>query len=431
MKYHPVQWSLWTTEARFVAVYAGRRSGKTELAKRRLVRYLPVPKPWKDPRYFFGGPTHDQAKHIAWQDLLDLIPDHWVRGGKHGRDVSYSDLTVKCTFSNPDRQATLHVIGLDKPSRAEGVAWDGGVLDESSDLKPGVFGRSIRPALSDRNGWCWRIGVPKRAGPGAPEFRTFCRDCEDGSYRDGACFTWPSSDILPKEEVEHARETLDPKDFNEQYNARWETAGGQIFHAFDEEYNVRPCMYDQYRPLVVGSDFNVDPMAWVIGHRYANRLEWFKELWMRDANTQATLDRLYDLYSDHEGGFEFYGDAAGQARKTSASFTDYALISNDARFQKLGRTVHYPPKNPAIKDRFGACNAMFCNMAKERRMFIDPSCKHLIQDLETRSYKPGTMEPADKGDVGHITDAMGYAVYKLFPVRLDIGAGESAVIIAR
>ncbi len=427
---HAEQWRLMTSTARFIGVPAGRRSGKTELAKRRLVMSLPVSKgPGVDTQYFFGGPTHDQAKHIAWQDLLDLVPDRWIPGGKRGPNVSYGELWIQCVFQT--HRARLWVLGLDQPRRVEGPAWDGCVLDESCDLRPGVFARSVRPALADRAGWCWRIGVPKRTGQGAPEYREFCEACDAGQYPAGAAFSWPSRDILPAEEVQHAAETLDPRDFREQYEAAWETVAGQIFHAFSREFNVRPCAYDPKRALVVGMDFNVDPMAWVIGHAWPDRIEWLDELWLRNANTQAALDTLWARYSAHDGGWQFYGDAAGRARKTSASATDYLLIANDPRFTARGRTIHFPAANPRLADRFASCNAMFCNAAGHRRMFLSPGCRRLVRDLEIRGYKPGTRDPADSGDVGHITDAMGYVVWQLFPLRLDQPAGESRIIMRR
>ena len=426
---HPVQWRLMTSTAQFIGVPAGRQSGKTEFAKRRLVMSLPVYRGWPDTQYFFGGPTQEWAKHIAWQDLLDLTPESWIPGGKSGPNVSYSELWIRCIF--PTHSVRLWVLGLDKPRRAEGVSWDGCVLDESCDLKPGLFGRSVLPALAIRSGWCWRIGVPKRTGPGAPEYREFCESCETGEYPDGESFTWPAWDILPAEEVDHARQTLDPRDFNEQYGARWETVSGQIFHAYSREYNVRPCAYNPSRALVVGSDFNVDPMAWTIGHAYPDRLEWFDEIWLRNANTQEALNVLWGRYSSHTGGFQFFGDATGQARKTSASTTDYLLIANDRRFAGRGRTIHYATANPPQADRFASCNAMFHNAAGERRMFVDPACRHLIRDLEIRGYEPGTREPADSGDVGHITDAMGYVVWRLFPLRLDQPAGMGRIITTK
>jgi len=429
MRPHLAQWRLATCRDRFVAVSAGRRSGKTELAKRRLVMSMPVYRGVPETQYFFGGPTHDQAKHIAWQDLLDLVPDHWVPGGKLGRNVSYGKLWIRCGF--PGHHATLWVLGLDQPRRVEGTAWDGCVLDESCDLHPGTFARSVRPTLADRLGWCWRIGVPKRSGLGAPEFREFCESCEAGEYPNGAAFSWPSADILLSEEVQHARETLDPRDFREQYEAAWETVSGQIFHAFSREYNIRPCPYHANHALSIGCDFNVDPMAWVIGHAYPDRLEWFDELFIRNCNTQAALNVLWERYASHTGGFQFFGDASGRARKTSASATDYLQIANDSRFTSRGRTIHFPEANPAVADRFASCNAMFCNAAGNRRMFVDPNCRHLIRDLEVRGYKPGSRDPADTGDVGHVTDALGYVVWRLFPLSLDVPAGENRVILRR
>jgi hypothetical protein len=421
---------LATSTDRFVAVWAGRRSGKTELAKRRLVASLPVYRGVPATQYFFGGPTLYQAKRIAWRDFLDFIPRTWTPGGYRGCNISYGELWLRCVF--PTHTATLYVVGLDQPARIEGAAWDGCILDESADLKPETFGRSVRPALADRRGWCWRIGVPKRSGPGAPEYREFCDACAAGTYPDGAGFSWLSADILPAAEIQHARETLDPRDFREQYEAAWETVSGQIFHAFHRDYNVRPCPYDPGRPIIVGSDFNVDPMAWAIGHKYPDRLEWFDEIWLRNANTQAALNSLYAKYESHRGGFEFYGDSSSRSRKTSATSTDYLLIANDPRFTRLRRTIHYPAANPLTADRFAACNALFCNAAGSRRMFVDPACKRLLRDIEIRGYKPGSREPADSGDVGHITDAVGYAVHCLFPIRLDLGiAPTNRVVITR
>lgn len=424
MRPHPIQHALWTTDSRFVAAWAGRGSGKTELAKRRLVKAaLRDRKPWRDRRYFYGAPTQDQAVRIAWDDLLALLPAGSIAA------ISLSKHLIRLRNG-----AELWVIGMDKPQRAEGTQWDGGVLDESSDLKPKIVDRNLGPAMTHRRAWLWRIGVPKRQGIGASEFREFCERATSGEDPEMAGFTWPSRDILPASEIKLWQRRLDPKDFREQYEACWETAGGAIFYAFDRAQNVRPCPYNPDLPIVVGSDFNVDPMAWVLGHAYhvddadACRMEWFDEIWMRDTNTPAALDALHGRYGSHRGGFRFYGDATGRARKTSASRSDYQTIEADERFKALGRHTHYPRKNPAVIDRFAACNAMFCNAAGQRRMFVDPRCKNLLKDIEGRYYKPGTREPADSGDLGHPTDAMGYPTLRLFPIRVSTYEEDESMV---
>ena len=419
LRYHELQQRLWTTKHRFVAVAAGRGSGKTELARRRVVRFLPVRKPWHDPIYFYALPTIAQAKRVAWKPIVNLIPPEWIR------KINQSELSIETVYGS-----TLYVVGMDKPQRIEGVQWDGGVIDESSDQKPGSFDLSVLPALSHKNGWCWRIGVPKRHGIGAREFKTFFDNKgEVDSY------TWPSSSVLTPEQLAWAERNLDPRDFNEQYNATWESASGAIFYAYDDTLNVSEvAQYNPKLPIVVGSDFNVDPMCWVIGHiinidEQTKHVHIFDELFIRNTNTPSTLDELFRRYGNHQAGFYFFGDASGRARKTSANFSDYVLIKQDARFK--GSRIFYPQANPRLQDRFAACNAMFCNAANGRRSFINPKCKHLRADLLERAYEEGTSEPNDEGDVGHISDAFGYIIHRMFPVRAILTDKNPSVFAGR
>ena len=416
LKYHKAQKAAWHTKARFLGLDCGRGSGKTELAKRRLIRFLSVKKEYDDPRYFYGGPTLNQAMRTAWDHLLKLIPPEWEPEPK--------GTCIRTKFGSE-----LWVVGLDKPQRIEGVQWDGGVLDESCDLKPGVFDRNVLPALSWRNGWCWRIGVPKRQGPSAKEFRTFCESARRGEIEDTESFTWPSSDILPPKLLKWAMQNMDSKDFREQFGACWETSGGQLFYSFERQYNVRPVTYKENQAIVIVSDFNIDPMCWVIGHRTDNMLELFDELHIPDCNTPKAIDVLYRRDQNHKGGFEFYGDATGDARKTAAVKSDYKHVLNHEGFKVLGRTVHYPKANPSRRDRFASCNALLCNAANQRRVFIDPRCKRLIEDLEARHCPEGSNEPSDTGDLGHITDAMGYVIHRLFPVRVELPQSSPVVIV--
>lgn len=413
---HPLQAAAWRTSKRFVNLPCGRGSGKTEIARRRVVRFLAVKKPWLNPLYFYTLPTYNQAKRVAWKPLQALIPANWVR------KIYESDMVIETKFGSE-----LHVLGMDKPHRIEGVQWDGGVCDESCDQKPGSFARSVMPALSHRNAWCWRIGVPKRHGIGAAEFKEVCDIGLLGSDPDVVTYMWPSSDILTNEQLAAAQRLLDAKDYNEQYNASWETVGGSVFHAFSDANITDTCVYDPNKEIIIGSDFNVDPMSWVLCHLDSYGLRVFDELFLRDTNTIKTLDVLHQRYGSHRAGWEFYGDASGRARKTSASTSDYLQIRNDNRFK--GRKVYYLRSNPPVADRFAATNALLKNAADERRCHIHPRCKHLIDDLKARRYREGTREPDDYGDIGHMTDALGYIIYRRFPIRLA-STGSPSVLVA-
>lgn len=404
LRYHASQNRLWRTPAKRVCVVAGRGSGKTELARRKIVRELPIKRPWVDPIYVYAMPTYAQVRRVAWEQTLRLIPPHWIKG-----EPNKSEMFVDTIYGS-----RLYFVGMDKPERLEGLQIDGAVVDESSDQKPGIA-RTLSPMYTHRNAWEWRIGVPKRYGVGASEFRDYF---ERGQQHLGGIesFSWSSEDILTPEQLADAQANLDAIDYDEAFRANWHTAGGLIFHAFDYSTNVKACTYEPTLPLLIGSDFNVNPMCWTISQETpdAKNNQTLDQLFIRNCNTQAALDRLHTMFGTHEAGFIFYGDAAGKARDTSASESDYLQILNDKRFAR--KEIYYPKSNPLRKNRFSACNAALCNANNFRRCVIDPRCRPLISDLRTRAYKPGTFDPNDSADVGHSSDAWGYMVYKRYPV---------------
>lgn len=410
---HRQQSALWYSNARIKLVVAGRGSGKTELSRRYTVLSLPVIKPWSDPIYVIGLPTYNQAKRVVWPQLESLIPKEWL--AKNGKNIS--ELSFKTIFGSK-----LYVVGMDKPERIEGIQIDGCVLDESSDQKPGVM-RTIAPMLTHRDAWLWRIGVPKRTGCGAKEFK---EEYDKGLQGIGGreSYTWASTSILTEEQLRSARELLSAKDAMEQLGGEWLGATGAVFYAYDDNLNVSTAAdYFPSLPIGVGSDFNVDPMAWVLFHVIDGKMFVFDEIYTKDTNTQATLDYLWSQYGGHRNGWYFFGDASAQSRKTSSATTDHIQIINDKRFDMYKpKANRYLRGNPPLRDRFASTNALMCNANELRRLFINPRCTNLRSDLQQRTFKPGTTElPTKEGElgIGHISDAVGYAIYKMFPIRVN------------
>ena len=399
---------------------AGRGSGKTELARRRTVRYLKVKKPWSNPLYFYAMPTRDQAKRVAWAHIKALVPQHWL--AKDG--VSETELSITTIYGSK-----LYVVGMDKPQRIEGEQWDGGVIDESADHKPKSFDLSVLPALSHRNAWCWRIGIPKRFGIGSSEFYDFYDAAE--ADPDISAFTWKSETILTPEQLKYAKANLDPRDYAEQYEASRESASGGIFYSFKEkgdDANVKSKMaYNAMEPLIIGCDFNVDPLCWVICQIVGDTLFVIDEVYIRNTSTPEGLDHLYARYHEHYGGFHFYGDAAARQRNSAAKFSDYAHIANDTRF--ANKDIFFPMSNPAKVDRFSATNARFRTADGTIRCYIHSRCRHLIKDLVSRVYRPGSREPDDHGDIGHMSDALGYVIHYIWPPAILQPAKSGQVYI--
>lgn len=195
LKPHAEQQRLVKRPKRFNVNPAGRRSGKTELAKRKLVRRAMKGTPFDDPRFFAAAPTRDQAKRIYWEDLKRLTP-RWVMQ----KPPSESDLTITYTTGS-----TIQVLGMDKPERIEGVAWDGGILDEYGNMKKNVWGEHVRPALADRKGWCDFIGVPE----GRNHYYDLAKKAQQDETGEWDYFHWISADILDPQEIIAAKNDLD------------------------------------------------------------------------------------------------------------------------------------------------------------------------------------------------------------------------------
>jgi len=192
---HSIQTALVNDKVRFKVVPAGRRSGKTERAKRFVVREaMREPGP-----YFVAAPTRDQVKRIYWADLKRLCFTS-VLGD---RSVSESELQIRMPNGS-----TISLIGLDQPQRMEGVLWIGGVIDEIADVREGAWQENISPALDTLNPlkpgyrpWCWLIGVPDGLNH-YYEMAEYARTANDPDWK---VYTWKSSDILPAETIEAAK----------------------------------------------------------------------------------------------------------------------------------------------------------------------------------------------------------------------------------
>lgn len=416
LRWHPVQQEYFHCKRRNVLACAGRGSGKTEIARRKIVTQLRLKKPWPDPRYFYALPTYGQCRRVAREHILSLIPRTWLC-----KTPGDSQMEFKTVFGS-----WLFLVGLDVPARVEGDQYDMGVVDECSDQKPGVYARTLRPAMTHREGVLYRIGVPKRFGVGAGEFQS----AFEAGLAQGDSFTWPSWDILPESEIAQLRRELSEKDFQEQVGGLWQDAGGKCYYAFSYDNVDDAVEYDKNKMIYVGSDFNVDPMAWVLAHKTPRGFHVFDEIWLRNTNTEQTLNTLWERYGEHRSGWLFTGDASGKQRKTSASSTDYAQIANDKRFKAR---VRYNDSNPGVRDRVASVNALCRNSEGLSELLINPRCSHLVEDLKKRALDewgcPAPATPGQAHDSGHATDALGYLVWEYYPVKRAFAEGKSLIVV--
>jgi phage terminase large subunit len=172
---------------------------------------------------------------------------------------------------------------------------------------------------------------------------------------------------------------------------------GLIYHAFKRELHVKPVTYDPNFPIWSGHDFNVNPMTAVIGQVINGTYYIFDELCLKNSNTPKMCKAFREKY---KGSVFAVPDSTGRKQTTNANRSDIQIMSDYFTIKTAN--------NPFRVDRYAAVNGAIAL----GRLVIDPSCKHTIKDLEQLSYIEGTDKPDVSQNIGHISDAMGYVVYK-------------------
>ena len=446
-RWHPVnldprQLAYHQSRARLNLVAAGRRAYKTEGAKRRVVTgamsWMGRDNIYDDGtegQFFACAPTHQQAKDIFWRDLKRMVP-RWAMLGQSPRNaISESELSIRLAIGS-----VIRVAGLDKPARIEGGFWDGGVITEFGNTKPGLMDEHIHPMLI-AGGWIDIEGVPEGRNHYYDLAQTV-RACEDPLEMQ--FHHWTTEDVLWRylgrsraaKEIALAKSRMDPLVFDQEFRASFVNFTGRTYYPFDQERHAKTRLtWNKNAPLALCFDFNWDPGTCVAvqegllpetanpGKNKSRGTLCIGEVYARRANTKIVCDRVIHNWGSHKGLIELHGDASGGAQGSAQTEgSDWDLVEKTLR-RKFGDRMQkrYPKANPAVRARVNAVNSRLLGASGMARMAVCPKgCPHLVKDLEgVRTIKGGSGEIDKKvdSDLTHVSDAMGYYVVREHPVR--------------
>lgn len=384
---------------RFRVLITGRRFGKTTLAVRELCRYAAEP----NRTVWYVAPSYRMAKGIVWRKLKHRLQDlRWTE------KVNESELTIYLKNGSE-----ISLKGAENADSLRGRAIDFLVMDEFADIDSEAFYEVLRPTLADTQGHALFTGTPK--GIGNWSYDLFQMPKEDPEHWASYQFTTLQGGFVSESEINEARNLLDARTFQQEFEATFTTAGNRVWYAFDRLHNVRPSPSNALDVLYVGMDFNIDPMSAVVFTRQGDDVYAIDEIEMYSSNTQEMVEELRTRYPKTR--LWVYPDPACRQRKTSAGgATDLSILQN------AGFTVKVPHAHNPVRDGVNAVNSKLCNSVGQRSFFVDPRCRRLIECLERQNYKPGTTQPDKESGYDHLTDAVRYYFDYVFPVRRDIVA---------
>ena len=295
---------------RWACIVAHRRAGKTVAAVNDIIRAAIT---YQGVNGLFGyvAPYANQARRIAW-DYFKYYSQPVLKEA--------NEVQMTLTLLNGVK---IGLFGADNADgQIRGLGFSGIYLDEYGDFKPSVFGNIIRPALSDKNGWCVMAGTPKGRNQFWEVFDTATRIPSEWFLLRLPAST---SGLLPASELAAAKAQLSEDQYLQEYECSFEAAilgafyGTEMRQAQDQG-RIGTIPYDPSLPVYT---------AWDLGYRDDTAI-WFYQVLRGEV-------RVIDFYA--VSGADIHYIAEVVCKKPYQYARHY--LPHDARAKSLqtGRSV--------------------------------------------------------------------------------------------
>ena len=387
-------------DSRFRVLITGRRFGKTFVAINEIAKFASIP----NKKIWYVAPSYRQAKAICWGVLKEKMIYHkWVKS------INHSDLTL--TLKN-NSQITLR--GSDNESSLRGVGLHFLILDEFQDINKTAWYEVLRPTLSDTEGHALFCGTPRGFGNWSYDLYKMGENNKDWkSFQ----YTTLEGEQVSEDEIEQAKQDLDLRTFQQEYEATFVNYSGMIYYNFSRDKNIIEKYNKNTGVLHIGLDFNVDPMSAVVCIIENDRIIVVDEIQIYSSNTNEMCEEIKTRYKNKQ--IVVYPDPSARQRKTSAGgLTDLAILKNN------GFDVRCRSTAPLVRDRINAVNSKLKNVNGKNSLFIVKFCKNAIKSIERQIYKEGTHIPDKDSGYDHMNDALGYLVEYNFPLRRNFAPSQ-------
>ena len=207
------QQQVFKDPTRFKVIAAGRRCGKSRLsAVTLLIEGINCP---EGSSVMYVAPTLGQARTIIWDLLMDL-----------GRPIIKSAHVNNLEITLVNGRKIL-VRGADNPDSLRGVSLTYLVMDEVAFIKPEIWEKVLRAALSDKKGRAMFISTPS----GRNHFYDWYQLGQSGNDEEWKSwhFTTADNETIDPKEIEAAKRTLSSFAFKQEYLSSFDNAGAGLF----------------------------------------------------------------------------------------------------------------------------------------------------------------------------------------------------------
>jgi len=239
---------------RFAVLNCHRRFGKTVCILNHLIKSA-LTNPLPNPRYAYVAPTYKQAKSIAFDYIKQFTAK--IPG------TSYNETELRCDLPNGSR---ITLLSGEAGDSLRGLFLDGVCIDETAQIEPSLWNEILRPALSDRKGFCYFIGTP--AG-----MQNFFYDIYQYAMSDPKwlAYTAPVSrtKIIDQEELDAAAAQMGVSKYKQEFECDWianieGSLYGNIIKDLEQKNQLTKIAYDPGLLVHTAWDLGVDDSTAII-----------------------------------------------------------------------------------------------------------------------------------------------------------------------
>ena len=382
----------------FTALVGGYGCGKTESIPLKWVKTIEFRQKRNEPCIFLVvEPTHKMIKNVAVKAFDKYFKRFGIKGKYHKTDHEY-------TISWNGRKYTCMLASAQIPEHIAGLNITDACLDEFDILREeaqeDIYNIVISRLREAPNGTLSIVTTPEGY---RFTHKLYCEQhANDPKYKLIKAKTTDNF-FLPPSYIESLYSQFDALLVRRYIDGEFVNLNNMAaYYAFLRDKNVKPLPAIQPGRLLIGIDFNVNPMTAAVCQQADNNILVKSEYYIRNSNTSQLCQAIRGDFPDHE--IIACPDMTGKNRKTSADITDLQILQRYG-FQILGFN-----KNITERGRLNIVN----NMLDKKRLLVDPSCVHVIKDLEQVTTNEQGFIPKKADDpLTHISDALGYVCVAL------------------
>lgn len=354
-------------------------------------------------------PTYPMAKTTTIPTIKELLDGKKMLLGKSFRYTLTLQPPIKFVIYYKGRMGTLYILSADRPDSLKGVNLASVLMEEPFIQPQASFEQAIaRIRVVAPISEVFITGTPEGRGWGWELCEGELREKYDVGVVRASSHTNQANAQDYAERMESGYDSLVARVYV--HGEFHDLTSGRIYYSYSSLDHDMDLEIPDEAKIGFGMDFNVDPMAFVVFWWIPGKcLHYLKEYQIPNSDTDYACKVLTEDWGKYGSRFQdAFPDASGNQRRTSAAgATDHSIIASH------GYKIRAHGRNPAIRDRYNAMNAMLKSSDDRVRITIGKECKLLRKYL--RNYVAGEINTTEGKSMSHLLDAATYPVAYLFP----------------